>query len=131
MYLAEQPPLTQSTLLQISDSLHIPRAFLSKILQQLARAGIVRSTKGPSGGFTLRIQPEDLTLERIVIELEGPIRVFECFNDGSCNMAQDCQILATFDRVSLGIQQTLASVTLADILPPSRDSAPAVEHAKH
>lgn len=122
IYLAEQREKSLVTLTDIADTLHIPRAFLSKILQQLTRSEIVRSVKGPSGGFTLRVDPKELTLERVVTEIEGPIKVFDCFADGDCCFQGSCQILGVFDSIAADIRRSLSRVTLAQLLPKRPES---------
>ena len=55
----------------IAEREDIPAHFLAKILQELARKGMLKSNKGPSGGFALRIAPEKLRLLDIVEALDG------------------------------------------------------------
>lgn len=106
------------TLNQICDDLRVPRAFLSKILQQLCRSKIVKSHKGPSGGFLLLRDPATLSMLQVVEEIEGPIRVFECFSEvGECNnQPSSCRILSMFDTVGARVQQALDGITLADFV---------------
>ena len=47
-----------------------PRNYLSKILHALARAGILRSTRGPTGGFQLAEPPDEIALERVIAPFE-------------------------------------------------------------
>ena len=62
----------------IAKDEEIPAHFLAKILQQLARKGYLRSTKGPNGGFCLKRKPEDLRLIDIVEAVDGPDRYGAC-----------------------------------------------------
>lgn len=57
----------------ISAACGIPLAHLNKILQQLVRSRILRSERGPSGGFSLRSPPSKITLLEIVEAIDGPI----------------------------------------------------------
>ena len=50
---------------EIAQALDVPRNYLSKTLHQLVRAGILTSTRGPTGGFQLAMPAESLTLQRI------------------------------------------------------------------
>lgn len=56
----------------LAEQESIPPHYLAKILQQLARKGLVRSNKGPMGGFQLSMPPERISLLDIVLALEGP-----------------------------------------------------------
>ena len=55
----------------IAEQENIPSHFLAKILQELARQGFLRSTKGPSGGFSFRVPARELSLLRVIEALDG------------------------------------------------------------
>lgn len=117
IYLAEHRSEGPVTLTHIAEKLAIPKAFLSKILQQLVRNRIVRSLKGPSGGFVLARDPKELTVCEIITQIDGPMRVFECFSDGEdCSHFGNCKILAVFDAVGAKIEGVLERVTLHDFI---------------
>ncbi|MEE9311585.1 MAG: Rrf2 family transcriptional regulator [Planctomycetota bacterium] len=117
IYLAQRMENGPITLNEITDKLFIPKAFLSKILQQLSRKGLIRSLKGPSGGFVLAVDPAELTLNEIVIEVDGEQRVFECFGlETSCNLTGDCRIHDVFKDVEVEVTKVLAGYTLADLM---------------
>lgn len=115
MYLAERRARGPVTLNEIAEKLMIPKAFLSKILQQLAKKGVVRSLKGPSGGFVLAVEPGEVTLQEILTEIDGPTRVFECFaTESDCTLYGDCLMRDVFGEVEDQIGKVLARYTLAD-----------------
>lgn len=115
MYLAERRARGPVTLSEIAEKLMIPKAFLSKILQQLAKKGVVRSLKGPSGGFVLAVEPGEVTLQEILAEIDGPTRVFECFaTESDCTLYSDCLMREVFSEVEEQISAVLARYTLAD-----------------
>ncbi len=77
----------------IADECDIPTHFLAKILQQLARKGFLRSSKGPTGGFTLRRSPDEINLLEIVDAIDGlaeyqrcPGGMAECNDEAPCGM---------------------------------------------
>jgi len=77
----------------IAEESEIPTHFLAKILQQLARKGFLRSSKGPTGGFALRRAPDDITLLEIVDAIDGlaeyercPSGITECNDEAPCGM---------------------------------------------
>lgn len=115
MYLADRRARGPVTLNEIAEKLMIPKAFLSKILQQLAKKGVVRSLKGPSGGFVLAVEASELTMQEILVEIDGPMKVFDCFaTDSDCSFYDDCMIRDVFGEVEQKIGQVLAQYTLAD-----------------
>jgi Rrf2 family protein len=119
MYLAERRGKGPVTLNEIADKLMIPKAFLSKILQQLARKGVVRSLKGPSGGFVLAVDPSEVTLQEILREIDGPTRVFDCFaTETDCSLYGDCLMRDVFAEVEEQIGKVLARYTLANFRYP-------------
>ncbi len=71
LYLADHEPGKLVMAKQIAEEAGLPSHFLAKLLQQLARKGLVKSNKGPSGGFTLGMAPKDITLYRIVEAVDG------------------------------------------------------------
>lgn len=71
LYLAKQEPGRLVMARQIADDAGLPGHFLAKLLQQLARKGLVRSNKGPSGGFTLTTDPREINILSIVEAVEG------------------------------------------------------------
>lgn len=67
-------PLMVGTLAEACD---LPETYLSKILQQLAQAGVVASRRGRRGGYMLRKSPAKTTLLEIIEAMEGPVRQWQ------------------------------------------------------
>ncbi len=90
LYLAE----SQSDIVMMSDiaeEREIPRSFLAKILQQLAKAGIVKSTRGIKGGFSLAKKPADVSMLDVVEAMEGPVAMNICaVEKGRCSLKSIC-----------------------------------------
>lgn len=93
VHLASVPEGKYAMVKQIAQQADIPSHFLAKILQQLARKGFLRSSKGPTGGFCLRIPPADLRLVMIVDAVDGladyercPAGLAECNDQAPCGM---------------------------------------------
>jgi Rrf2 family protein len=133
IYLAERRNKGPVTLAEIAERLMIPKAFLSKILQQLAKKGVVRSLKGPSGGFALAVEPKEVSMKEIIAEIDGPLRVFECFaSENDCSLYSDCLILDVFGKVEEEIGKVLSGYTLADFhFPPGTSDVAVAKPATH
>ena len=93
VHLAQVPEGKYAMVKNIAEQEDIPAHFLAKILQQLARKGLLRSSKGPTGGFALRVDPADIRLLDIVEALDGlaPYQqcasgLSECSDDMPCSM---------------------------------------------
>src|SRR5688572_23892082 len=63
---------------QIASTTKVPRAYLSKVLQELCHKGIVSSQRGVGGGMTLAKRPEDLTILEVVNAVEPINRIQSC-----------------------------------------------------
>jgi Rrf2 family protein len=63
---------------QIAEELGASEAHLSKVLQRLARVGLVRGTRGPGGGFTLDCDPRRVSLLDVYEAIEGPLNPSDC-----------------------------------------------------
>jgi Rrf2 family protein len=66
---------------EISEHYNIPVEYLLKILQQLVHAGILRSKRGPRGGFVLAGSPENVTFLQIFEAIEGPAQMDLCISN--------------------------------------------------
>jgi len=101
---------------------------VSKLLKQLAQAGLVASTRGINGGYRLARAPERITIADVVTAMEGPIGMTECSaHAGACGHEPHCGVRVNWQRINHAIAGALASVTLADMLhppPKSRTTIP-------
>lgn len=110
-------PMDSETL---SNQLSIPKSFLAKILQSLAKNGILKSYKGVNGGFALLLEPKDITMLQVMSAVEGKApAVFDCassVNDCPSEKAHLCSIWPFLNKLQGKIDSFLADLTLADIL---------------
>lgn len=104
----------------LSLKLSIPKSFLAKILQALAKNNILKSFKGVNGGFTLALAPKDISMLHVMTSVEGKApTVFDCassIKDCPSNQAQICSIWPFLHKLQGKIDFFLADLTLADIL---------------
>jgi Rrf2 family transcriptional regulator, cysteine metabolism repressor len=73
----------------------VPEPFMKQILMQLRDAGVVRSERGPSGGYRLNHDPAEITLERIVRIFQGQLAPIECatrHEPQPCSMEIGCSL---------------------------------------
>ena len=101
----------------------LPPAYLNKQLQALARAGILSSTSGPTGGFRLAREPERVSLMDIVAAIEGPDELFRCDQilrqgpgkHAGVDYRDSCAFSQAMHRADLAWRSELAATTVADI----------------
>lgn len=104
----------------IATELNISKSFLAKILQNMAREGILKSTRGVNGGFSLAHKPKEINLKDIVLHAEKhPTSVFECSNSrGDCpsEKGEFCKVWNMFNVLQLKVDDFLENITLEDII---------------
>jgi Rrf2 family protein len=109
-------PLEPMTTRQIADASRIPAGYLAKILQALARSGIVTGQRGLNGGFQLARRPEELTLLDVVRVADGSRRITACPLGLPEHGASLCPLHRRLDDAVALAERTLAEVTVAAVL---------------
>jgi Rrf2 family protein len=104
----------------LSKQLDISKSFLAKILQNLAREGILVSYKGAKGGFALNKSFDEISILEVIRAAEGKApSVFECSPAQSCCPSErgaSCVIWPFLNRLQNKIDHFLEGLTLKDIL---------------
>lgn len=110
-------PDRRCTIQEIAERHDISRNHLMKVVQQLANAGFVRSTRGSGGGLTLPCAPEDINLAEVVVEMEPDFAMVECFRENNqCVITPACQLPPMLARATRAYLDVLHEYTLADLL---------------
>lgn len=95
-------------------------AHTSKVLQQLVRAGLLRSKRGPSGGYALARPLSEISLLDVYEALEGPFRRGGClFAEPVCHQA-DCILEDLIERLRTDAHEYLRSASLSDVADGKR-----------
>lgn len=94
----------------------VPAAYLAKIIQTLARAGLVRTQTGARGGVSLNVTAETLTLRRVIEAIEGPIALNRCVTGpGACPRDVFCPVHPVWLKIQALVTAELDAVTIADL----------------
>ncbi|MGE3476657.1 MAG: SUF system Fe-S cluster assembly regulator [Rhodospirillaceae bacterium] len=118
----------------ISENTGIPLPTVAKLMKSLNKAGLVKSQRGASGGYSLGKVPADITLADVIQAVEGPIALTACADtsDEQCSIEAVCPVQGRWNRVNSAVRAALSQVTLADMVAdmnafglPPRISAPA------
>jgi len=100
----------------VAEEEGIPAHFLAKILQQLARKGLLRSSKGPTGGFALKMDPNEIRLLDIVEALDGLGPYQQCaVGLAECNDEMPCGAHDNWKALRSRIMEYLGRNTIADM----------------
>jgi len=99
----------------------IPYQLACKLLQRLNKAGIVRSTMGPAGGFALYRHPSKVTIRQVVEAIQGPVQLNKClFAESSCRFSSRCTISPELARLQKKINLFLNGLTLRQLSAATR-----------
>ena len=116
VHLAQLPDGRYVMVKQIAAEEEIPAHFLAKILQQLARKGLLRSSKGPTGGFSLRIPADEVRLLDIVEALDGLAEYEKCASGlAECSDDMPCPLHDSWKTLRSRIMDYLGRNTIADL----------------
>ena len=131
VHLAHLPGGQYAMVKQIAAEEEFPAPFLAKILQQLARKGLLRSTKGPAGGFSLRVPPDDIRLLDIVEALDGLAPYQQCASGLSeCNDDMPCSMHDSWVALRGRIMDYLGRNTILDLAKALDQKKKAIAAAK-
>ena len=121
LYVALRDEGRFTTIRELTGALDIPYHFLAKILQDLSRKGLLKSHKGPRGGFGLGSRAEEITLLDIVDAIDGPGLENTCvlgFHD--CSNGHPCAVHDRWSGIRDEVKKMLASRNLVQIAPEMR-----------
>ncbi|MEO5656614.1 MAG: Rrf2 family transcriptional regulator [Nitrospiria bacterium] len=110
---------------RIADEYHIPVELLAKVLQRLAKKGLIISQNGPKGGYALSRPSTDITVSEIIEAIEGPVMLTTCSlsdtgDGGVCDQWGLCNVRSPLHKIQDGIRKLLQSMTLAEMSQLSR-----------
>lgn len=116
IYLSTQDPERSCSIAEIAKHQGVPRKFLEKILQDLIPSGLVKSKRGPDGGYSLARLPSEISFQDVIEALEGPITVNVCMDQHlSCDHLPRCTMVGVWNEVQRKVVDVFAHTTLADL----------------
>ena len=102
---------------EIAARTSIPDAHLAKVIQSLARAGIVETTRGRIGGVRLVRAADSLTVREVMEAVQGPLRLIRCPHRGrGCPRDPDCALYRLWSDLQSETVARLGTVRLSDLL---------------
>jgi Rrf2 family transcriptional regulator, cysteine metabolism repressor len=108
----------------VAEAEELPLAYLERIAALLKKGGLVQATRGAHGGYVLARPAAEITMDQVVLALEGAIAPMDCFFDDResrvlCSHQADGQHCATkllWTRVQVGVIASLQRTTLAELV---------------
>jgi Rrf2 family protein len=142
--LGRQTPEQPTSLKAIAAAESLPLAYLEQVVARLKKAGLVMSARGAHGGYWLARPADEITMDQVVLALEGAIAPMECFvtdhtervlcSHPTPDAGHHCATKLLWMRVQGGIARSLQTTTLAELVefsrrevgrPPAHVTAPA------
>jgi len=137
LYIARQPESCPVSVEQIASSEGIPRKFLEAIMLELKLGGLVHSSRGKGGGYTLQKTPKRITIGQIIRAVDGPIAPVPCVSATAYAPCTDCPEESTcaVRLVMLEVREAISRVvdlkTLEALLEEADVLAPSDSHSFH
>ncbi|PYS96843.1 MAG: transcriptional regulator [Acidobacteria bacterium] len=102
---------------EIAAEYRIPPALTAKLLQRLARRGLVASHHGTKGGYQIARPPSQITLWDVIEAIEGPVGLTECLHAsrGECPQTETCTVKRPLLTVHRKIAEVLERTTIGDL----------------
>ena len=105
---------------EIAEQYDIPLELMAKVLQRLVRAGLLVSTQGTRGGYTLSRLPGAISVSDVIQAIDGPFMVTACSTDNNdCEQFSKCSIRDPLWQIRERIAATLDTVTIAEMAAES------------
>ncbi|EFU67890.1 Fe-S cluster assembly transcriptional regulator IscR [Aggregatibacter segnis] len=118
---ADNGPVSLS---DISERQHISLSYLEQLFAKLRRNNLVKSVRGPGGGYKLGHMPEDISIGMIIAAVNENIDTTKCLGKGNCQNGQECLTHTLWDKLSQRIADFLNEITLAELVSQHKQKKP-------
>src|SRR5947207_8191296 len=115
-HLAERAPKGSCSAKDVAEAYGIPQEALAKILQRLAKGGLLRSQHGINGGYMLARDPNTISAFEVIQAIDGPLFITSCVTvRGECDQTDRCTIREPLRKVNESIEQVLRRIKISDM----------------
>ena len=111
------------TLAEISGRQHISLSYLEQLFGKLRRQGLVKSVRGPGGGYRLARLPQDISVADVILAVDEPIDATQCGGKENCQDDRKCLTHDLWANLNAHIFSYLRAVTLAELVRNHQSSA--------
>jgi Rrf2 family protein len=116
IHLAKTPRGTRSSLPMLAAATGAPDSFLSKVLQDLTRARLVTSQRGPAGGFQMSAPGRQASMRAVVEAIDGPMNLNVCLgNDQACPRRMRCAAHPVWVKAQEALLDVLNNARITDL----------------
>ena len=107
---------TMTSAADVATATGIMTPTVSKLLKNLAKAGLVTSSRGAQGGYRLSRDASQISAADIIDALEGPVQITECSAHGSqCDLEAHCNVGGAWQRINVAIRRALGDINLLEL----------------
>jgi Rrf2 family protein len=115
-HLAERPGRAACSAKELAESYGIPLEALAKILQRLAKAGLLDSQQGIKGGYRLARNPETISAFEVIRAIDGPLFITSCVTvRGECGQTDRCTVREPLQKVNNSIEGVLKGIMISEL----------------
>lgn len=114
-YLASNKNKGYISVSEISDKLNLSENYLEQLIRLLKNKGLIKSQRGPKGGYMITKDLKDISVGEVLRALEGNITMSECVS-GSYDCYNKCDAYNVFNRIDQVINDAVDSITLENIV---------------
>jgi FeS assembly SUF system regulator len=101
---------------EVAEEYGISTTLMAKVLQKLARHGLVGAKHGSTGGYQLAKDPDRISALEVITAIDGPVLITSCVTShGNCDAASKCSVREPLRRVNESILQVLNTVTISQM----------------
>ena len=115
-HLAEHAHRGACSAKDVADAYGIPSEALAKILQKLAKAGLLQSQHGTNGGYSLAREASKISAFEVIRAIDGPLFITSCITvRGECGQSNRCTIREPLRRVNQSIEDVLKKIKISEM----------------
>src|ERR1700726_4450887 len=119
-HLAEHSAEGSRSAKDVADAYGIPPEALAKILQRLAKSGLLQSQHGINGGYVLARPAHTISAFEVIRAIDGPLFITSCVTvRGQCDQSDRCNVREPLRRVSHGIEELLRGISILEMTEES------------
>src|SRR5271169_4353764 len=122
-HLATHREIQSQSAADIAEAYGISAPLLAKVLQRLAKHGLVTARHGSSGGYQLARHPKDISALEVISAVDGPLMITSCITShGVCDQSATCTVREPLRRVNESIVQVLRTVSISQMSEDSNEA---------
>lgn len=109
---------------EIAEEYGISATLMAKVLQKLAKQGLVAAKHGSTGGYQLARQPDKISALEVLTAIDGPVLITSCVTShGNCDATERCSVKEPLQRVNESILNVLSMVTISHLSEEKRETS--------